>query len=71
MLPTGNFWEAITSEISLKLLIYLATPAELPRVAPVNDLAPQTHLKAQPAVKGLFAALTNLKLSNLLSGRRA
>jgi hypothetical protein len=46
-----------------KLLILLATPAELPRVASINDLALQTPPKAQCGFKGLFAALTNRELS--------
>jgi hypothetical protein len=43
----------------------VVTPAELPPVASINELDLQTPPKVQPAVKGLFAALTNLELSNL------
>ena len=38
--------------------------AELPGFAPINDLTLQTRPKAQPAVKGLFASLANIELSN-------
>jgi hypothetical protein len=51
----------------------VVTPAEVPGFTAINDLTLQTRPKAQPAVKGLSASLTNLELSNrfeLLDERR-